>query len=279
MMNAEAIQEIQRGEAVKASAAALSEAFPGGPEGMVALHKDFAVHDLEKILPERRRARGTMETSSVEAFNQYALGHQEDGASIFVDPDTMSAVAVLNLGTPTAPGHADNIAKFIAKRTASYSVLLAMTVPNTAPRDQKSIAEFFEDYWADGLNFYDADGVEIMPKNAIAAIRKLTIDSMRRLESSEGALSASRSAFESVQATAEQPIPSMLVFSCEPYHGFDQRSFELRLSVHTGGDKPGISLRMIKREKHAEEMAKELCSLIRAGHTIPILIGKYTAAQ
>ncbi len=117
-----------------------------------------------------------------------------------------------------------------------------------------------------------------MPK-AIAAIRKLSIESMRKLESSEQSLSASKSAFESVQATSAEPIPTTIYFDCEPYYGLESRQFVLRLGVLTGGDKPAINLRVVKQELHDEEMANEFADLARdaLGSALPVLIGAYAS--
>ena len=65
-----------------------------------------------------------MTTSSVAPFAEYVDQHKEPGAAVFVDQDAMTAVAVLNLGTPDQPGHADNIAKMVAKRMAAFAALL-----------------------------------------------------------------------------------------------------------------------------------------------------------
>jgi uncharacterized protein YfdQ (DUF2303 family) len=132
------------------------------------------------------------------------------------------------------------------------------------------------------MQFFNDDGAITAPK-AIAALRKLSIESMRKLESSEQSLSASKSAFESIQATSTDPIPTMIYFTCKPYADLDERQFVLRLGVMTGGDKPTITLRIIKEEEHAEQMAAELAELIGSSFyelggksTIPVLLGSYS---
>ena len=115
-----------------------------------------------------------------------------------------------------------------------------------------------------------------------AAIRKLTIETMRKLESEEQSLSASRSAFESVQATSKEPIPTTILFMCQPYKDLNERTFALRLAIQTSGDKPSVSLRIVKAEQHNEEMANELAALIGAnfsGEGVPVLIGAYAKAE
>lgn len=273
MLNAEAIKELSKAQAITAANTALQGTID--PDGIAALPNDYQVHDLEKMLQNRRRARGTMETYIIQAFADYTKAHSEEGASVFIDQDNMTAVSVLNLGTPAEPGHADNRAKLIAKRTAAYNALRA--IANGQGYKQVTIAEFFED-WPGFLKFFNDSG-EIAPPKAIAAVRKITVEALRKLETEEKQLSASRSAFESVSATSAEPIPTTIYFECEPYSGLAARTFVLRLAILTGNDKPAIALRVVKQEQHDEEMARELANLVGAAIVgMPVLIGKYSAS-
>jgi uncharacterized protein YfdQ (DUF2303 family) len=271
MFDKDAIQALTKAEAITAAA----EAVTRQAQLLAPLPNDFTLHDLEKFQEHRRRARGTMASSSVNDFAAYSLAHAEAGASAFVDPERMTAVAVLNLGTPLQPGHGDNLAKLQPKRTAAYAAV--STIATGAGLKQTQAAEFLED-WPGNVECFNADGVISLPR-AIAAIRKITIDSMRKLESEEKSLGAVRSAFESVQATSTEPMPTTINFACVPYHGLAPRKFVLRLGVQTGGDKPAITLRVVNQEQHNEEMALELASLVRGAlqDSIPVLVGSYGA--
>lgn len=272
MIDQAAIKELTKADAITAA----DKAITGQVETLVALPNDFKIHDLENYLFARRRARGTMQTSIVADFAQYAATHKEDGASVFVEAVSMTAIAVLNLGTPAEPGHADNRAQLQLKKTAAY---LAMNHHASGQaHKQSAIAEFLED-WADHITCFNDEG-EIGKPKAIAAIRKVTIEAMRKIESSDQNLSASKSAFESVQATSSDPLPTLIYFRCIPYAGLSERQFVMRLGVQTGGDKPAIILRVIKAELHAEEMANELAGLTRQAlnNAMPVLIGEYSKA-
>lgn len=276
MFTKDAITALQEGDAIKAAAHSLAHAEDS--KDLAALPSDYTLHNLERYLPMRRRARGTMNTSALLSFSDYVTEHAEPGASVFVSPDDMAATAVLDLGTPVAPGHADNRAKLQLKKTAAYSALLAHA--NGSGLKQSTVAEFLED-WMDQIHCANDAGEITLPK-AIAAIRKLSIESMRKLESSEQQLGASRSAFESVQATSVDPLPTSIAFVCHPYNDLDSRTFVLRLGIHTGGDKPAITLRIVKAEQHAEDMAQELSDLIAESLTsgeIPVLLGSYSKAE
>lgn len=273
MFDKEAIDAINEGTGIYQASNAVASAFKD--KAIVALPDRFEKHDLEQYLPNRRRARGLMTTHTLSDFAKYTKTHAEAGATVFVDADEMSATAVLNLGTSTAPGHTDNRAKAQLRRTAAYVALKAHA--NGQAISQLKAAEFLED-WPGQVQCFNDDGGITLPK-AIAAIRKLSIESMRKLESSEQSLSASKSAFESVQATSADPIPTTIYFDCEPYYGLEMRQFVLRLGVLTGGDKPAISLRIVKQELHDEEMAIEFANLVREAieSELPVLIGAYAS--
>lgn len=268
MFDKDAIKALQEGESITAAATAVQAA-----QEVVALPNDFTLHDLEHLQENRRRARGEMSTRFIVPFASYAEQHHEAGATVFVDPENLTATAVLNLGTPMHPGHADNLARLQLKRTAAYSALCTIV---QAQRSQVEIAEFLED-WEQMKCF--SYGNEIKRPQAIAAIRKITIDSSRKLESSEQQLGATRSAFESVQASSFEPLPTTLYFSCKPYSDLEERLFVLRLSILTGDSKPKIMLRIQSPETHAEEMAAELVSLVATAIdpavAIPVLVGTY----
>lgn len=276
MFDKEAITALQQGASINAANSAIETAHVA--KELAALPSDYKMHNLEPYLPLRRRARGTMNTNVIDAFTDYVKAHSEPGASVFVNAEEMSANAVLNLGTPSAPGHADNRAKLTLKRTAAYHALSCMTTGTS--HKQATIGEFLED-WPEHIKCHNDSGQITLPK-AISAIRKLSIESIRKLENSEQQLSASRSAFESVQATSVDPLPTTILFDCQPYADLKARTFVLRLNVQTGGDKPTISLRIIKAEQHAEDMANELGFLIADefdGAAIPVLLGSYSKTE
>lgn len=273
MFDKEAIETLAEGAAITQAEEAVTHGLQA--EGAAALPERFRVHDLEGFMPKRRRARGTMSTSAVGAFANYVKAHAEAGATVFVSQDDMTATAVLNLGTPEAPGHADNRAVCKAKMTAAFEALKMHATGRGLP--QSTVAEFFED-WAGNLLFFK-DNESVTPPKAIAAIRKMTIESMRKLESEEKSLSASKSTFENVQATSADPIPTTIYFNCEPYFGLPERNFVLRLSVLTGNEKPAITLRIVKLEEHEQEMAQNFAALIGSAvdPTVPVLLGTYAA--
>lgn len=276
MFNKDALLVLQEAQSISSASHAI--AVCEDTKELAALPSDFKLHNLEPYGLLRRRARGTMLTAALDAFADYTKVHAEDGASIFIHQDEMSATAVLNLGTPESPGQADNKAKLQLKKTAAYAELTAIT--NGQSFKQATVAEFLED-WPENVKCFNDAGPIDAPK-AIAAVRKLTIEAMRKIESTEQQLSNTRSAFESVTASSTEPLPTTIHFACQPFADLQDRCFVLRLGVQTGSDKPSITLRITKAEKHAEEMAQELAMLIETkfdGVEVPVLLGSYTRLE
>lgn len=272
MFDKDAIEALQLGEAISQANLSVGASIGAEGHGIVIVPDDFKVHDLENIQSQRRRARGTMTTSVVADFANYANTNRDDGAQVFVDKDRMTATAVLNLGTVDAPGHADNLAVVALERSAAFSALLA--IANGQPRKQTDVAEFLED-WAPFVTCRNSD--VIGTGQAAAAVRNITIEAAKKVTSSEQQLGTERSAFESVQASSGDNLPTTIEFLCEPpYFGLSTRTFTLRLSV-LAADKPAIVLRVVKLEEHQEGMAVEFAQLVREAldGEMPVAIGTY----
>lgn len=281
MFSKEAIEQIQTSIGIEQANDAIGT-LP--PIGVVALPNHYDEYDLETYMPLRRRARGTMNTISHTEFADYVKANIDGKAGVFVEAGSMRAVAVLNLGTPDEPGHADNKAIYEPPITAAYKALLDIT--GKGPLTQRDVAEFLED-WRDKILCYDEAGAYIQDAQAVAAIRSLTIESVQKLESNERSLSADRTAFESIAATSKETIPARIRFTTEPYLGLTPRDFELRLGVSArDGKAPTLILRIILKEWHQEEMGKNLVAMVRQAMEanpddtppvyVPVIMGSYT---
>lgn len=267
MLTKEAIEALSKADAIRAAdeAAVIAVA-------TVALPNDFTLHDVEKYMDLRRRLRGAMTTSALADFASYAIENKENGARVFVSQSDMSATAVLNIGKPDAPGHADNTATLKAQSTAAYRALVSIANGQGCP--QAKVAEFLED-WAPLIQC-ERDGQPVPLSRAIAAVRAISIEKLQKVGAEEQQLSATRTAFESVKAEGSD-IPAFINFKTEPFQGLASRVFSMRLGIITEG-KPAITLRIVKAEQHAEEMATELANLVRTaiGDAMPVLVGSYS---
>lgn len=273
------VEALEEGQAILAAHTAVTAAMQT-EHGITALRSDEGgayVVDLEEYQPLRRRLRGTMETASVRSFAEYTK-QSMDGASVFVDASTMRATAVLNLGDPAAPGHADNLARLSLRKMAAFD---ALTQVNGRQQGQKALVEFLED-WGPLVNAkYFHGAAEVTPGLALAALRDITIDSARKANSQVEQLSVTKTTFEKVQAESNANTPTTIYWTCQPYADLPERTFVLRLGILTGGDQLGLNLRIQNLEQHTEEMGQQLMGLVQQqlGDELPVLQGTYTRGK
>ena len=276
MFDKETLTALQEAHAIREANASLATSTQ--THESVALPSDYKLHDLEQYLPNRRRARGTMNTEDLDSFSEYFVYHAQNGATVFVDKETMKAIGVLNLGNSVdAPGHADNKAVLTLKSLVTYDAL--RKVATGQAQTQQAVAEWMED-WQDLIKCYH-DGEIITTSKGIAAVRAITIEAARNVESEEGQLSASKSTFESVKASSKHTLPTHIYFECFPYMGLQERTFVLRLGILTTGDKTSIVLRPVKMEEHQQDMANEFAGIVTESlktSGYPVLIGSYAKA-
>lgn len=274
MFEKDAIGALSKAEAISAAMNSLMQAHANN-EDLAALPEEFKIHDLEQFMVARRRARGSMTTQALGDFAAYVKTHAENGATVFVTPENMAAVAVLNLGTPEVPGHADNRATYSPPKLAAYKSMLAISERHL---DQQAAAEWLEDWPGMWQAFHDTE--QLTAPATVAAVRKITIEALAKAETSAGQLSAEKSTFEQVKASSgANKLPTHLHFKCAPYLGIEERTYVLRLSIRTGNKDPLLALRIVNKEQHDEQIGQELAEKVRQaiGDTAPVHLGTYTA--
>ncbi|SUC16358.1 prophage protein [Proteus vulgaris] len=243
----------------------------------IVLPNDFKVSSLENLQEGRFRFRGEMKTTSISDFVKYSIKNAvEEGVSCFIDADEMSAETIFNIGTIGEPGHADNTALVKLKQTAPFSALLKI---DGVKYRQKELAEWLED-WRDYLMAFDAEGNVLDIKQAISAVRRITIESTRSAEHEDHDFSAKRSVLENVEARSKDVMPTAFQFTCTPYDELKERSIKLRYSVLTGGDVPVLVLCIVQLENLEEQIAQEFRNLLCDEFDeseIETFIGKFSA--
>jgi uncharacterized protein YfdQ (DUF2303 family) len=256
-MDKSAIQQIQESQTMAEANATIDNMALLNP--VMALPNQFSIHDLENNLPGRVRFRGKMDTININDFIRYCGANDKVGSGCFVDPMDMTAKSFFNLGTEEEPGHADFTASLTLNKTPEFNAVLRVHGQQTT---QKNLAEFMED-WQGNLAAYDSEGEIIHIGKAISAVRRITIESFRKQDSEVGDLKASKSAMESVEAKSDDGLPSGLMFMCVPYNGLVERTFDLRMSILTGGDSPVLVVRIKRLEVIEEEMSVEFMELLQ----------------
>lgn len=245
---------------------------------LVAVNDDYKVLDLEKYQDGRNRARGSLNTPSLEDFKSFVLSAQDGNAPVFVDHKNVSATAVLNYEDSTygyAQGHCDHLANLKLEPTVVWSKLNSLKDRKLSQRD---FAVFIED-WTSVLEITDAEGTVINPVQALAAIRNMKIDSSVTVDNSVGNLSESRSRFDKVEARSKEEFtPAYFKIYDSAYLGLDERLIVLRLIINTNDDKPVFSIQIVKEELLCNEIVQEFKEkVIELLPENPVRIGTFAA--
>ena len=247
-----------------------------GRGDLVAINDNYKVLDLEKYQDGRNRARGVLNTPSLEDFKTYVLDAQSGDAPVFVDHKNVSATAVLNYSEEFhAQGHCDHLANLKLEPTVVWSKLNSLKDRKLSQRD---FAVFIED-WASVLGITDAEGTAISPAAALAAIRNMKIDTSVTVDSQVGNLSESRSRFDKVEARSkEESTPAYFKINDTAYLGLDERLIVLRLVINTNDEKPVFSIQIVKEELLCSEIIQDFKEkVIELLPENPVRIGTFTA--
>lgn len=220
MLSKEAITQLQN----DATAAALLSVSNGQA---TIIPENYRLLDIEKYAETPRRFRGKFETSSINDFIRYANDNKQTDSGLFISDCGRKAKLVIDLGTTTAPKHAEHVACLTLRSTAAYDSLLSI---NGCKTTQQSLAEWIEE-WSDHLLIEDSDGQSMTIAQATATIRKIEIKSKgeRDFEEEEGMRKVS--AMEQIEAKMRGQQPKTLRFTCVPFEGFEPIQAEIRLAV------------------------------------------------
>lgn len=93
-------------------------------------------------------------------------------------------------------------------------------------------------------------------------LREITIEQIASMDSRVDDFGESMSTMERIEAKNQDVIPATIEFTCDPYHGLEDRAFTVRVSILTGGDRPKISLRIVRLEAQEEDMAEEFKDIL-----------------
>lgn len=249
----------------------------------IPLPETAKIENLERFMPHRRRYRGNMATTQIDQFAEYTNRmagevisiEDQDALTIpcFVDPENMNAKVFFDLGTVHQPGHADYTGTLELPKTAAFQEVLSK---DGRPLEQKELAEWLED-WAPQLKVTTETGEPLNLPAAVAAVRRITIGAKSESTSEERTFGGRRSSMAEVEAHNKDTLPAFIEFTCEPYHGLDERTFRLRVSLITG-EKPRLVMRIVRLEHHQEEMAKEFREhLVHAldGNLVDTFVGSF----
>lgn len=263
-LTADAIEKLQESHV----AIAFTEALEFG-RSAVAIPQDFKVTDLEPYMPNRLRLRGTFATHLIADFCSYIAARSS--SSVFINPENMQATALFNIGTVDNPGHCDDKASLKLQKTAAFKAFCE----RSSRMDQKTAAEWMED-WRDHISAYGSGGEKLEIAKAISAIRRIKVEASQTADHSVDDMASARSLMETVEAKSEHGLPHRLVFTCEPYHGLGEFSFQVRLGVSHSERGCTVLMQNVQMEAMSEAMADKFQDLLEErlgdnpGHTTHI---------
>lgn len=237
--------------------------------------------NMERFASTPRRMRSKFATSTLADLIAYVAHHLADGGEqtevVAIHPDGNVTAILDYCSTEGVPGWAEHIACHAPRLSPAYDA--AIRLRNNSPVDQRQIINWLED-WADLIK-PSSDGDEMSVPQAIAALRKLTIDTARTATVETGALRNVTSAMERVEASssAGKP-PTRFTFTGPVWEGLADRTVVLSMQISTGGDKLGFSLRIVGLDLLIQSLRDEIQTVITAGLPLtPIVRGVITVHQ
>ncbi len=241
-------------------------------------HNNYSTLDVEKYLDGRVRPRGTLETTHLEDFYNFLADHQTDHeAHVYVNHHNMAATAILNMITDDgSQGHCDFKAVLKLEKTVAWTKLLAVT--QAGRFSQRDFATFLED-WADLLIALSPDNEVILARDAIHAVRNMTIEANSTSATNVTHISESRSVLENVAASSkENKLPAFFKIADTCYIGLKPREILLRLIINTSDSKPTFGLQIIKSELLVDALTQEFKQIIvEKLPENPVRIGTFSA--
>ena len=225
---------------------------------VMILPDDMVIHDIEEHMELRNQFRAEMETQSIDDFVNYFKEYK--GESCFINAEDMRAKTIFDIGTIEEPKHCKHKALLQLNKTSSFKELLRI---NALKHDQKEMADWIEE-WHDIITPLtdDSDQNDIPLSTAIAAIRRLTIEEIKKSDHEQGSFRTAKTSMESIEAKADEGMPGYFKFTCTPYEGLKEQQFILRLNILKSHNMPMFVMRVQRIETIIENLAKEFQELL-----------------
>lgn len=278
-MDKSAVQEIVK---LAVNAGALLE------ENNAAIIPDgYKLQSLEHLQLRPYLFRGLFSTNLLNEFAGYVNAYGNSDTSVFIDQQSMSALAVIDQGSQEEPKWGRHKAKIELLATPAYSAILKR---DNNPLLQQDFIDFAED-WQENIQFYftnEAQPDAYQPtlfKQTIKTLRKLKVSATASKEQSVGNFSASQSALESIEVKAgNEDIPAGFLFNVTPYEGFDPITLDCQLRAVNDEKSVKLKYRIgqlgLIEERIANQFREKLNVEINAKElSIALFIGKMSYQQ
>lgn len=243
----------------------------------IVIPDGYKLQSLENLQEKPNSFKACFSTSILQEFTNYVLEYSQTlETSVFINPEKMTATAIIDQGTHINPDWGKHRANLNLKPTPAYVELLKFT---NAQLSQQDLIDFLED-WKDLIAIYFDDSSIADEKNfprAIKNIRNLKINATKTTEQTQGNFNASRSALESIEIkSGSDQLPAGFLFNTIPFEGFKHAIFDCQLRAMPGEKTINLKYRIAKLDNIAESISKELREKIienLTGESINIFIG------
>jgi uncharacterized protein YfdQ (DUF2303 family) len=281
MVDKTAIQEINAQNSLKAINGYLVDK----DNDVIALPEGSSLHDLTQFDSVKRWFTGRYKTTSLEGFLGYVNDNIKNGCSeIFISVEDMSACAIFDLYTiEKAPARAEHQALLKMKATPEYQAIkdLCGGVKHSVRDDklsQREMAEWMEE-WREFITPVDSSDKEINIARAINAIRGMTVEASRKMESSVGDMSESRSTLDRIDAKGKEvTVAGFIAEDIYCYSDLQPKTLKVKFSIITDAEKIAFKARMLLQDKVKEELGQDLADKINASINIDdIYLGDFNA--
>ncbi len=265
-MNKEAIQEIQ-------NTALASKVLEISNKKVVAVPDNAMLKSLERYEECRYGFRGILETTSIADWFAYVDKKGNEQSTVFIDKDSLSAKAIIDLGDSDYPLHCDHKAILTLEKTPIFE---AVSCANEKAFNQSQMAEWLED-WNEHLTILDKDEEEMKLSEATAAIRRIEIKSSSSADFEVEESSAKLSRSEQIEAASKGKQVHSLRLTCVPFEGLDPVQLEIRLIV-LAGDTPKIRFRVLRYAETKEQIAQNFKDKISTNikESIDVYVGNFS---
>lgn len=264
-MDKQAIETIQ-------SNALAAKVFEMTDGAAVAVPREHTLESLEKFNNTRDRFRGTLKTSSMADWLDYVnTNGDKEYATVFVDKEGMEALAILDLGHDKTPLHCQHKAVLEVKSTPIFG---AISRANERKFSQEETVEWIED-WAEHLTVIDQKDEAMPISEAVAAIRRIEVNSKSSADYESGESHAKLSRSEQIEAKSKGRQAHSLRITCVPYEGLEPVQISVRLIV-LPAEKPTIRFRVLQVEAIKEAIAQDFKMKIKDSiKDMPVYVGNF----
>jgi len=233
----------------------------------------YSIESLERFMMQPLEFIGLFTTSSLNHFLEYSKEQKETFCT--VNPEHMSAHAFFDLGNEVNPGHGRHRSRLQLEKTAEFRQLLSI---DGKAFDQSELAEWIED-WKEHITPINQKGEHYQIKQAVTAIRKVTINTNKKEEHEEQTFSANKTTLEQIDANSSGLLPEGFEWNGSAYHELSPLTIKARVSLLKNRDKPMFRVRLIHLESHTEKMADEFAEKLQTAlkDKAKVYIGEFAA--